>query len=83
MPIKSKDLLHLHTDEQVRLAEMNDLLRFALNELKAIDGGEEIPSDRTACAKKLRKLADRIEMGDICPDANAIISEMSRLPIQR
>jgi len=61
----------------------NDTLRFALNELKALDAGEDIPGDRSACARKLRALADHLEAGGTPPDACAIINEATRLVIQR
>lgn len=67
---------------RLTLEEANDQLRYLLNELRAIDGGEEHPTDQQWVVKRLRKLADHIESGGVCPDANAIVSEAAHRPIQ-
>ncbi len=77
--------LHPSETEEQREA-MNDTLRFALNELRALDQeatGESIYGDQATCAKRLRALADWIEAGHTPPDANEIIAEASRITIQR
>lgn len=74
----------LHPTETERQRDqMNDTLRFALNELRALDAGEDIVGDQATCAKHLRALADWIEAGHTPPDAVSIIVEASRQPIQR
>ncbi len=63
--------------------DVNRLLRYTLNELRALDAGEELPSDRKTVARRLRELASWIENGGIAPDACSIIVEESQQPIQR
>ncbi len=74
----------LHPSEtEAQRDAMNDTLRFALNELRALDANEDIPGDQARCAKRLRALADWIETGHTPPDAVSIVVEASRIPIQR
>ena len=64
------------------LENANNSLRFALNELKALDAGEQAHTDRKTCAFRLRALADHLENNGTPPDACAIIHEAFNLPIQ-
>jgi len=63
--------------------QADNLLLYICNELRAIDGGEELPTDRRACAEKLRALATHLETGGVCPSANAILANVCKRPIQR
>lgn len=69
-------------DHDGALTEINDCLRFALNELRALDAGEGNFHDQMRCAERLGVLSEWIAAGRIPPDANAIINEASRIPIQ-
>ncbi len=69
-------------DSQTSLDFINQTLRYALNELRAIDGGEELPDDIENLAIRLRTLAAWIQDGRVCPDANNIIRQASNEPIQ-
>ncbi len=65
------------------LEDVNNTLRWTLNELRALDAGEELPSDRKTVARRLRELATWIEGGGIAPDAVRLIIEASHQTIQR
>ncbi len=74
------------TDSLLNLDAVNNCLRYALNELRALDNPEEKgeePIDREACAYHLRDLAKHIEKGGMPPDAESIIREAPTIPIQR
>ncbi len=64
------------------LEQANDALRFALNELKALDADEQLHTDRKTCAYRLRLLADHLENKGTPPDAMAIIWEATNIPVQ-
>ncbi len=70
-------------DYIVNLNDADTQLRHALNELRALDACEDIPSDRKTCATRLRALAEYIENKGIPPSAVSIIHEASSIPIQR
>lgn len=72
--------------------EATNHLRFALNELRAMDNtvrlGDaaaepEIPSDRKRAAERLQALADYLLSGGTAPDARFAISEANIIPVQR
>ncbi len=75
------------TDSLLNLDAVNNCLRYALNELRALDNPEERKrdeaGDREACAYHLRDLAKHIEKGGMPPDAESIIREATTIPIQR
>ncbi len=60
----------------------NAEFRFLLNEMRAIDGGEEIPDDLPQVIRRLNRLANHLAAGGLMPDANAIINEACRMPVQ-
>jgi|HubBroStandDraft_2_1064218.scaffolds.fasta_scaffold173574_1 hypothetical protein len=62
--------------------QVNNHLRFALNELKALDSGEVIPGDVDWVVARLRMIADHLETGGAFPDAHAVIAEAAHLPVQ-
>lgn len=62
--------------------DVNACLRYALNELRAIDANEEKPRDRQTLPARLRALARHIELGGEAPDTMALLHEAIRIPIQ-
>lgn len=71
--------------------DATDQLRFALNELRAMDtavnntamANQEIPTDRQSAVDRLRALAHYLENGGAAPDAHFAISENNSIPVQR
>ncbi len=66
---------------QQHYPQANNELRFALNELKAIQRSDSL-SDRESIVRRLTWLAKYIEDGGPPPDAHAIIIEAEQLPVQ-
>ncbi len=60
----------------------NAEFRFLLNEMRAVDGGEGIDADLPEIIRRLNRLANHLAAGGLMPDANAIINEASRIPVQ-
>lgn len=65
--------------------EAATLLRHALNELKAIGSPDEQPTDRDACAIKLRQIARYLELNpkSYIPDMIALLREAASIPVQQ
>ncbi len=71
--------------------DATDQLRFALNELRAMDTAvngcamvnQEQPSDRASVINRLQALAAYLESGGVAPDAHFAISENNSIPVQR
>lgn len=59
---------------------MDQKLRFALNEFRALADGDE--GVRDLLVKRLRQLADALERGYVAPNADELIAEATRIPIQ-
>ena len=72
--------------------EATNHLRFALNELRAMDNtvrcgaaalDPEIPTDRERAAERLQALAEYLLNGGTAPDARFAIGESNIIPVQR
>lgn len=72
------------TDPARNSNEAATLLRHALNELKAIGSPDEQPTDRDACAVKLRRIARYLELDpkSYVPDMITLLREAAQIPVQ-